>query len=442
LALAVSAAAGCYAPLRSPGVRARDLSDEFRTPRRTAGQPLNFADLTLPAPRDYLLGAGDLLDVNIHGLYPNTETRPVRVQVLANGDVHLPLVGAVRLGGRNLAEAHQAVVQAYAAGFIRDPRANVVLVEKASSSVLVLGEVASPGAYRLPKYENDVAHAIAAAGGLKDDAADVIEVHHRTALALVPCMPEFPSSGPSGPHPALPSDWPAEPLPQVPRSPTPAHPGTPVQADYRAVPSGGAVLLAQLMPIDDGTAELPALAGRARSARLPDLPPAGASPRILRIPLRGRPSMPLCPETIGLEPGDVVVVPSRKNEVFYVVGRLNSTNFVRFSVSARERDLGTGFLLPREREIDVVTAVVMAGYIDPIDSPTTVTVQRQQPDGAPLLIHVDLIKARRDPKETVLVRAGDIIYLNPDLAWWNRYNFDRIIGTVLTTPYQRWVNGR
>ena len=47
--------------------------------------------------------------------------------------------------------------------------------------------------------------------------------------------------------------------------------------------------------------------------------------------------------------------------------------------------------------IDVVTAVSMAGYIDPIDSPTTVTVHRMLPNGPPLLIHVDLIKARFDP---------------------------------------------
>jgi hypothetical protein len=130
---------------------------------------------------------------------------------------------------------------------------------------------------------------------------------------------------------------------------------------------------------------------------------------------------------VRLLEGDVVLVPSRKAEAFYVVGKLASTNFVRFNIGARERDLGAGFLLPRDREIDVVTAVAMAGYIDPIDSPTTVTLQRVGPDGEPMLILVDLIAARYDRTQTILVEAGDIIYLNPDAPWWFRRTFDRMV---------------
>jgi hypothetical protein len=149
--------------------------------------------------------------------------------------------------------------------------------------------------------------------------------------------------------------------------------------------------------------------------------------QILRIPLRGAADHPLATEDVRLLEGDVVVVPSRKSEVFYVVGKLSPTNFVRFNIGARERDLGAGFLLPRDREIDVVTAVAMAGYIDPIDSPTTVTVHRIGPDGQPMLIIVDLIRARYDRCETLLVEAGDIIYLNPDAPWWFRRTFDRMV---------------
>jgi hypothetical protein len=135
----------------------------------------------------------------------------------------------------------------------------------------------------------------------------------------------------------------------------------------------------------------------------------------------------------------VVVVPSRKDEVFYVVGRLSPTNFVRFSIGKRERDIGAGFLLPRDREIDVVTAVAMAGYIDPIDSPTTVTVHRHCPDGRSLLIRVDLIKARYERLENVNIMPGDIVYLNPDTAWWARTQFDRIIVSLFTESYRKWL---
>jgi hypothetical protein len=121
------------------------------------------------------------------------------------------------------------------------------------------------------------------------------------------------------------------------------------------------------------------------------------------------------------------------------VGKLSSTNLVRFSLGDRERELGAGLILPRDREIDVVTAVTMAGYIDPIDSPTTVTVHRMTHEGAPLLIHVDLIKARFDSKETVLVQPGDIIYLNPDFNWYFRRTFDRIVADLILLPYNKLV---
>lgn len=95
--------------------------------------------------------------------------------------------------------------------------------------------------------------------------------------------------------------------------------------------------------------------------------------------------------------------------------------------------------MPDDREIDVVTAVVMAGYIDPIESPTTVTLHRMGQDGMPLLIIVDLIAARSDPKETVMVQSGDIIYLNPDSAWYTRRLVDRVIDRALGTAVGRWL---
>lgn len=189
----------------------------------------------------------------------------------------------------------------------------------------------------------------------------------------------------------------------------------------------------QPTPSEPGRLNDPALAPMAD-------PLQGTVPvRIVKIPLRGYPPEPVSLDDVVLNAGDVVVVPSRKDEVFYVVGKLSPTNFVRFSISARERDIGAGFVLPRDRDIDVVTAVAMAGYIDPIDSPTTVTVHRLCPDGQPMLITVDLIKARFDRRETIMVQAGDIIYLNPDFAWWGRRTFDRIIDDIFTLSFRRSI---
>jgi len=187
-------------------------------------------------------------------------------------------------------------------------------------------------------------------------------------------------------------------------------------------------------------------------------PPAGVGQQqtaILRIPLRGSsPTMMVCENQpvygshvtgrVELRPGDVVVVPRKEDEVFFVVGPLSEMNVVNFTVTDRDRQLGSGFIIPKDRDIDVVTAVAMAGYIDPIYSPSTVTVHRSQPGCPPLLVRVDLMKARYSWQENIYVQPGDIIYLNPDPAWWWRRTFDRVLPELLTAPYReamgRWIN--
>lgn len=367
---------GCWTPFYAPATSACDLPDFYRTPVRTAGPPLNFANLTLAPTPDYLLGPNDVLEVTVPGLYAGAEIRPLRVQVMANGDIYLPLIGALRVGDSNLLQAQQAITAAYAAGFLVDPRISINLAEKATVSVLVLGKVQKPGVHLLPKNENDVGHALAAAGGLTDDAADIIERHSRVPSA---------------------------------------------EADQNQPAAPNATTLQPFIRIDDD----------------PDDPK-----EVVEIPLRGLEASAIDPKHVVLNNGDVVVVPSRRHEVFYVVGQLGQNNTARFTIGDRERELGIGFVLPRDREIDVVTAVAMAGYIDPIDSPSTVTVHRHEPDGTSTLIRVDLIEARYDPRYNVLVWPGDIIYLNPDTRWWFRRTLDRVVPNLIVLPYSRSLGFR
>jgi polysaccharide export outer membrane protein len=368
LCAALVSMSGCYAPLVSGGIHASTLPDEFRTPWRTGGPQLNLASLTIPAQPEYLLGPDDLVEVVVYGLTPDAPPYPLQIRIMGNGQIHLPIIGGVNVGGMNLLQAQEAIIKAYADDVIKDPRISITLVEKATVSVLVLGEVNAPGVYRLPKNENDVAHAIAMAGGLTVNAELEIEVHRRIDQTVERL-----------------------PLPRTESSP-------------------------ELLP----------------------LPPAIETRfDVVRIPLRGFSMENWTHADVVLNQGSVVKVPSRRDEVFFVVGKLSLNNAVRFSLGREERELGGGFVLPRDRDIDVVTAVAMAGYIDPIDSPTTVTVHRVKPDGEPMLIRVNLIKARHDRLETVLVQAGDIIYLNPDPLWWTRRTFDRVVPDIITLSYRK-----
>lgn len=365
LAVFLTASAGCYAPLCSPGIPAACLDDSFRVPLRTSLAPLNLSSLVAQQDGPYRLGTGDVLEITVPDLVQRGAVHPMRVEVADTGEIFLPRVGPVPVGGMSLAEAQNTVNLALANGFLPTSAATMTLVQKGTVNVLVLGAVREPGVHALPRDESDVGHAVAAAGGMGEYAGESIEVHRRYAK------------------------------PQ------------------------------ELVTLDDNVPH---------SAPQPPLPP-----EIVRIPLRGSDLWSINPEDARLAAGDVVVVPDRVDEVFYVVGKLSETNRVRFSVNDKDREIGNGFVLPSDREVDVVTAVAMAGYIDPIDSPTTVTVHRLGPDGRPLLVRVDLIAARSDPLETILIQPGDIIYLNPDSWWWTRRTLDRVINQALGTAIGRWL---
>lgn len=392
-------ATGCYVPLRSPAIPARCLSDRYRTPTRSDATKLNLASLAAPAPADYILGPKDTLQVVVAGLSnPGVEerVRPILATIMADGKIRLPLVGEVALNGMNLSQAQKAIDDAYSnGGFLVSPKTSVSLEEMATFNVPIIGEVTSPGVHPLRSHESDVAHAIALAGGLTPFSAEVVEVHRRMSAGAL------------------------------------------VSGQSAAPPEG------ELFPAPDQH-----LVGN----------PLDVQPNIvLRIPLRGGTPVIvddnqtllqeyLSVEDVTLRPGDVIVVPRQPDEVFFVVGELNRNNVVNFRVSDLDRQLGNAFLLPKDRDVDVVTAVAMAGYIHPIDSPSTVTVHRSIPGAPPMLIHVDLIAARYQWNENVYVQPGDIIYLNPDAAWWMRRTFDRVIPDLITIPYGeamlRWINPR
>ena len=282
---------------------------------------------------------------------------------------------------------------------------------------MVLGHVRQPGVYQLPKYENDVAHALAIAGGLAETAGDIVEVHRRGGVPVCPGMVEPPAEAietpPLAADPQLQDE--AKKLRQI-----QGELGVDFPWESRAVQE-----IVQQPLETAGPALVPC--------------PTELGAGVVRIPLRTLMPADVPQDDVVLNPGDVVVVPRKKDEVFFVVGRLSTTNFVRFSVTEEQRELGAGFLIPRDRDIDVVTAVTMAGYIDPISSPTTVTVHRTMPDGQPVLILVDLIKARYDRRENIYVQAGDIIYLNPDAAWYFRLIFNDVVGQLITIPYDAAV---
>jgi hypothetical protein len=133
---------------------------------------------------------------------------------------------------------------------------------------------------------------------------------------------------------------------------------------------------------------------------------------------KGEP-MPFGPEDVILQQGDIVFVDRRDTEVFYTGGILYPQQFP----------------LPRDYDLDVVGAIVLAGgplvnglisqnnltgQIVPTGignpNPSLVTVLRRTKGYGQIRIKVDLNRALRDPRENVILQAGDVVILQETMG--------------------------
>jgi polysaccharide export outer membrane protein len=96
---------------------------------------------------------------------------------MRDGAVMVPLVGVVAVVGLEPPEAEQRIAAAAVErGIYRQPFVTLRVAERAVNRVTVLGAVAEPGVVELPRGASDLVGALAAAGGLTDEAGTSVDV--------------------------------------------------------------------------------------------------------------------------------------------------------------------------------------------------------------------------------------------------------------------------
>jgi protein involved in polysaccharide export with SLBB domain len=422
LLFAVCALNGCAA-ISNPtvdGIPVRRLPPEVFGESRETMRPIQLTALRQKPPEAYLLGPGDVLGVYIEGvLGEKGQPPPVRIPeqsnlqpalgyplpVRENGTVPLPLINPVKVEDLTLADAQAKIVEAYTVTKkILQPgrdRIIITLIQPRKYNVLVLREDAGgttfgtqggfgPGvaggtgtffqetrkaagfSLQLPAYENDLLNALTRSGGLPGPEAEEEVIIERGAYSG--------ASDPGGRGGVPPND-----------------------------PAGGACSVEQTI----------------RDVQ-------GRGSQTLRIPLRLRPgqSLNVRPQDIVLQNGDVVLVRLRRGEYFYCGGLLPPRIFP----------------LPRDRDLDILQAVALVG--GPLvnggvnannlsgslvqsglgfASPSQLAIVRKTETCGQLTILVDLNRALRDPRERILVQAGDVLILqqtvNEGFGQWFTTNF-------------------
>ncbi len=88
----------------------------------------------------------------------------------SRGQVNLPLIGEIAIGGLTVVEAQAAIEKAYRDGrYLRNPQVTVSVEEYAPREVSIQGRIRNPGRYTLPiESTYTVVEIVTKAGGIDD----------------------------------------------------------------------------------------------------------------------------------------------------------------------------------------------------------------------------------------------------------------------------------
>ncbi len=121
------------------------------------------------------LGPGDLIELTVYNV-PELSTK---ARIGNSGDVYLPLIDYVHVGGLTQEEAQSVVEKRLeSGGFVRNPHVTIFVDEATSQGVSVLGEVARPGIYADPP-DHKLYDVISEAGGFTTSSSRKIGVIRR-----------------------------------------------------------------------------------------------------------------------------------------------------------------------------------------------------------------------------------------------------------------------
>jgi polysaccharide biosynthesis/export protein len=135
LAVLVSACGGKTPPVQSTA--------DLQVLDQSVGLPPPTVRDLADQSRETVLGPNDRISVSVFGVPDAGGT----VRADSTGRIALPLAGEININGKTTREVEQALAEAYARSYIRNPRVTVNIVELVSQQVTVDGEVAQPGLY-------------------------------------------------------------------------------------------------------------------------------------------------------------------------------------------------------------------------------------------------------------------------------------------------------
>jgi polysaccharide biosynthesis/export protein len=133
---------------------------------------LMMAGLAHAVESDYVLGPGDVININVY----QSPDMTVQTRVSDSGSITFPLLGTVKVGGLTVREAEgKLAVGLKDGGFLKNPQISIVVAEVKGNLVSVLGAVNRPGRYPLELTNTKLSQVLAQAGGsMVGSASDMV----------------------------------------------------------------------------------------------------------------------------------------------------------------------------------------------------------------------------------------------------------------------------
>ena len=160
----------------SPNVTS-NLDESGSLSSRRSASPTQSGVIAVPEGFERLrLASGDLLQMDVY----DTPEMSTLLRIDDQGDVAVPLIGSVHIGGATLPEAQRAIATMLVdKKILKSPQVTLNLLQYTAKSVSVVGEVQVPGRIQLlvPTPLGDV---LALAGGETIAAGNDIEIEHRS----------------------------------------------------------------------------------------------------------------------------------------------------------------------------------------------------------------------------------------------------------------------
>lgn len=125
-------------------------------------------------PSDYLLGAGDLLQVTV---FESAELN-AKVRVSSRGFITLPLLGQVQIKGKTAREAEVYIENLYKVNYIKNPHVSIFVEEHFSQRITLIGQFVKPGTYDYISKMR-LLDVMALAGGLNETAGRTAQIRRR-----------------------------------------------------------------------------------------------------------------------------------------------------------------------------------------------------------------------------------------------------------------------